>query len=820
MGDLETLLTASILTATPMNTSSHDKLFTLSADFYQARGNFLPASVRPLDTSVAMASIEAVANARKPSVSPVYRSGRQFVRSSLPSHPDSHSRSPSPSSVHPLGKLERDQSKELERLDQDFHQLHARIFEDVGFASLSVEEKCTILNNSSSFAKKALARLETFESNAKRRAGRTRPGPSDSSLTEQRHQLRERLRNFHGKTYALFAPLIPESPIDVNAGKPSLTPSLNLTHGWFRESFHRYFQHGPNKPSAHYTLYSVQYGDWAIHSTMQLSTRCRGHVCVKLGMSTINFDDSNPSHSFSSSQNKIIADMPTSLSDALKRFGVNGCFDLYAACPSCNFTYRVHSLGVKGFYDLPERCDNTILSKDGNFICNTSLLKCRLDGSPQPVKPYLVPSLSDYLARSLLDRTYIEQCTHATDKALHNIQTHQTLDSVSDVFEANFIKDFKGPDGKLFVDRGDKIRLAFSIHLDFFNPNGIRYRGNHDSIGVISCANLALDPSIQYLPENMFLTIIPGPIEPSADEIDHFVRPILEQFLQAWRPGFKVSCTADSDSPVVVEVAILLSVNDLPAARKIAGLQGHMSALICSICDLCGKEHIFSTDHQRWTPRDVNQLRHWSKAYRDAQSYAERKKIFETHGARWSSFWLLEYWDPTKMLVIDAMHCILEGLIHYHCRHVLRLDASATKLSAEGLKFAYDWPWIPYVHEAVPAEFQLPAHHFPLVAKVQKALCLAIEGEKSMTLNQIWTRLDNQVTLGVLKFVTYTLGLPTSLVNIDTEISLLYVQRGKLKAKDPELVTFPFNQSATYKNHFIALLLNWVSSAPRFINKV
>ncbi|KAJ4465796.1 hypothetical protein C8J55DRAFT_378499, partial [Lentinula edodes] len=93
-----------------------------------------------------------------------------------------------------------------------------------------------------------------------------------------------------------------------------------------------------------------------------------------------------------------------------------------------------------------------------------------------------------------------------------------------DVFEAEFIKDFRGPDGKLFVNRGNKVRLTFSIHLDFFNPNGITYRGAHNSIGVISCANLALDSSIRYLPENMFLAgIIPGPSEPKGDQMDHFV---------------------------------------------------------------------------------------------------------------------------------------------------------------------------------------------------------------------------------------------------------------------------------------------------------
>ncbi|KAE9397095.1 hypothetical protein BT96DRAFT_762752, partial [Gymnopus androsaceus JB14] len=84
----------------------------------------------------------------------------------------------------------------------------------------------------------------------------------------------------------------------------------------------------------------------------------------------------------------------------------------------------------------------------------------------------------------------------------------------------------------------------FSMHVDFFNPNRTTHRGAHDSIGVISCANLALDSSIRYRPEYMYMTIIPGPNEPSYDELDHYIRPVIEQFVLTWRPGLKVSRTA------------------------------------------------------------------------------------------------------------------------------------------------------------------------------------------------------------------------------------------------------------------------------------
>jgi hypothetical protein len=77
--------------------------------------------------------------------------------------------------------------------------------------------------------------------------------------------------------------------------------------------------------------------------------------------------------------------------------------------------------------------------------------------------------------------------------------------------------------------------LAFAIHIDFFNPNGTRKRGNHDSIGIISLANLNLPLSIHYQPENIFLAgVIPGWREPEKDEISHFLRPIIDDCVVAW----------------------------------------------------------------------------------------------------------------------------------------------------------------------------------------------------------------------------------------------------------------------------------------------
>ncbi|KAE9392137.1 hypothetical protein BT96DRAFT_778822, partial [Gymnopus androsaceus JB14] len=89
----------------------------------------------------------------------------------------------------------------------------------------------------------------------------------------------------------------------------------------------------------------------------------------------------------------------------------------------------------------------------------------------------------------------------------------------------------------------------FSIHTDFFNPHHITHCRPTQSLGIISCANLALDTSICYLPKYLFFgAIIPGPHEPNYNKMDHFIQPVVEQFVQAWQPCLRVTWTATSES--------------------------------------------------------------------------------------------------------------------------------------------------------------------------------------------------------------------------------------------------------------------------------
>ncbi|PBK83607.1 hypothetical protein ARMGADRAFT_1048415 [Armillaria gallica] len=164
----------------------------------------------------------------------------------------------------------------------------------------------------------------------------------------------------------------------------------------------------------------------------------------------------------------------------------------------------------------------------------------------------------------------------------------------------------------------------------------------------------------------MFLAgIIPGPKEPNYKTIPNFVAPIMDACVIGWERGYHISRTASQPKTGHhVDLAVILSVNDLPAACKMSGAAGHGSPH-CSVCN--ASSHGLDTCFHQWTSRDIGEMHQYAYAWRDAHTAAERVEIFKKHGIRWSELWRLSYWDPTQMLIIDSMHCILEGLVHYHC---------------------------------------------------------------------------------------------------------------------------------------------------------
>lgn len=260
------------------------------------------------------------------------------------------------------------------------------------------------------------------------------------------------LKNFHVQLCAFYAPLLTERPLIIDAGKSDYWPSLIFSNPLIDYVYNANFTY-LDQINQVLVLLAVICNMIIGLSTLQCEFLINTAVmCVKLGMLTVNSCGSDTASEFTPSQKAIIKNMPTSLSAALKKFGADGRFELYATCPLCSCTHKAISLSGPNLYRYPEKCTHQIVGEHGVAICGTELLTRRPDGTLQPIKPYLVSSLPDYLARCLADETYLQQLVDATDQTLHAIQTDEKQLGVQNVFEANFIKDFKGPDGTLFVD--------------------------------------------------------------------------------------------------------------------------------------------------------------------------------------------------------------------------------------------------------------------------------------------------------------------------------------------------------------------------------
>jgi hypothetical protein len=377
----------------------------------------------------------------------------------------------------------------------------------------------------------------------------------------------------------------------------------------------------------------------------------------------------------------VMAQMPLNIRAALSKFDLDSRLVIYAVCPTCHCTYKPRYDEGSTYPIYEEFCTNR--PKPESDICGEPLLRRFNDEDGhrvmKPIKPFAYHDFHDYLA-SLLSRADLEG---AMDKSCDDLL--QTLDipapeHVGDVWEAEFLRTFEGPlPGKVFIDRQGEGRYGFTLNIDFFNIEGMRTRGRTTSCGLISMACLNLPYEIRYKPENMYVAgLIPPPHQPSTTELNHYAKPVIDALVESWDTGVRYSRTALHPNGKTTRSAVIAAVMDLPAARHASQLASHSSHFYCSACQCFHRSTMGRIDHERWVMRDVAAMRRNAEKWLHASTSKERDEIFKQHGTRWSEFWRLRYWDPTRQLVVDAMHCMLEGHAEHHFRTVLGL----TSLSA------------------------------------------------------------------------------------------------------------------------------------------
>lgn len=375
--------------------------------------------------------------------------------------------------------------------------------------------------------------------------------------------------------------------------------------------------------------------------------------------------------------------IPRTISTVLGWLEIDPCLTFVNCCKAC---FAMYPLALS-----PERCthriahipggpsdsgyanteidfaapDSSDVSPDfSEKICGERLNRMSR-GHKTAVRKYAFQNLSEWIAR-LLSRNSVEEWL---DESLEESKKPFNPDQiVSDVHQSKIWKEFQGPDGKQFTSVSG--HLTFAMFVDGINPFGCKQSGHHSSITFVIMICLTLPVRLRFRRENIFLVgIAPGPREPSLEQMNWILRPIVTQLQTLWNPGLFLSKTHLYEDGRHIRAALLPFIADIPALRRSLGFPSATANHFCSVC-LLKKQSIKNFEQTTWPVRTYQMHKTWAYQARDASSVEKRKEIFKTHGVRYSVLIELKYWDIIKYHVVDSMHNLLLGLCAWHCRRL------------------------------------------------------------------------------------------------------------------------------------------------------
>ena len=372
---------------------------------------------------------------------------------------------------------------------------------------------------------------------------------------------------------------------------------------------------------------------------------------------------------------KLLADFPLDPRPVEKEFDLDPETVIYAVCPdaACRATYGPRFEGDSAIPIYPSRCR---CRKNGRR-CRQQLLRPKIIQDHvvyTPIEPFVYFSPTHWFGR-FLSRPGVEAGMDSTwnrDKG----PSKENPGFMYDIFDAEMLRDFKGIDGKHFSKGNGEGRYIFSLSLDFFNPLGNKQAGKKAAVGVISLVCLNLSPELRYKSENIFIAgIIPGPNKPPLTALNHFLAPLVDDFLKLWDPGVFFTRTDGHPHGRLVRCAIVCVVCDLPAARKTTGFVSSAHNHFCAICHCTRKENGYGNfDYSSWRRRNNWECRKSAKQFKRAGLGLKGEALVKDTGVRWSQLLRLPYFDPTRFVVVDTMHNLFLGLINEHFRTILGIE--------------------------------------------------------------------------------------------------------------------------------------------------
>ncbi len=360
-----------------------------------------------------------------------------------------------------------------------------------------------------------------------------------------------------------------------------------------------------------------------------------------------------------------INSLPVDIRGIRKRFGLEAKTTIYASCPRCCYTYapKYHS----GIPIYPAICTDQRLPQ--SQPCGTNLTSVKVikgKSVRSPLRPFPVQCFDTFVG-GLLSRPGIED-------ALEEMAAPRSKDVLVDIVDGDIVRSIEDITGQPFInpDSGEH-RLVWAVSVDWFNPYLNKIAGKTASIGLIVLSCLSLPPGLRYKPENIYLMgIIPGPREPSTSQTNHYLRPLVDKFVESYSSGTWYTRTYKYPRGRRSRSALAVEVCDLPAARKVSGHTSHSAETFCMLCHL-SKGDINNLETGSWKVKTNEEFREAGSRWKNASTKKEQEAITKKTGVRWTELNRLPYWHHRRV-GLDGMHKFFLGLVPYHFREALGMD--------------------------------------------------------------------------------------------------------------------------------------------------
>ena len=382
-------------------------------------------------------------------------------------------------------------------------------------------------------------------------------------------------------------------------------------------------------------------------------------------------------------KNKPWTQIPLSLPTLLKTFDLDTTIQRKVCCPFCCALYPVppkDQINVNQLCNYPRFTSKTF-AKEERKPCNRELYEAATGKQVQ--KPSQI--FFDQLIRSWLGKMLkFLAFETALDASLN--RTPPPNRQMDDIWDGSLWKTFRKAGSVFTATSGN---LVFVLWCDWFNPHGKESR-KKTSVGVMLLTCFNLPPSIRYKRENICLYgIMPGPSEPSTTEMNHFLKPLVNEMKEFWQ-GINFDSTAKH--PIVgrtIHATLWPIHGDVPAMKKVTAFTAHSSRHFCSLCQITNKIYESGFPAPKCTHRTSSEVKLQAHKWEQATNPHDQKRLADNNGVQYTALHELPYWQSVEFFTVDIMHNIFLGLFKDFCTNYLKVPAAGKALEASKDKMEF-----------------------------------------------------------------------------------------------------------------------------------